>query len=1246
MFASLEPVAEFACLLTESLITWYKISDFDTEELKRKFKPAPFESDLLSNNLITYIVTIKGKDGNFEIHLSQQKTDAFDLNITNFILDQTKKNTDPTQTSSAINKARQDKAQDLENLNAISASIDAILMLLPDGNTEILFELFKKISQLSKSISFNDTGEYSHQYIRNKYGTINRAQQAKRRPNGLELTCLAVLDSIECTGKDSAILKEISTPLLNDFKLIKSKIELIITREKEGNNASKLPDSFKEASTLISLTSYCHSRKLITNLVTDTNDKNLVTLDFKNREHRYYFGRVLTKLGETSKELIDYINYEKESGLFTAFKKFRDQIGHGYFAMISDSQQPVLDRINQKWLPQFALIINILMQDEIIVDDNTDNHWDKKKNHKMNLGTISTSDKDELKQLAKGICKSTTADPLPTKTSAPSVQKSVTVTKPEPKVRRGVSTMSIAESLAEIEKMATVYKNTKNKKIVTLKEGLLQFAKLKALKTAMFKFITEYNKKAIETNLAEQVLPLDTSTVLKAIEDIQSKQNPLPRVTPFKVLQKKSLVQEKQNIEYPMQDNKNIRLSALSHELSYADNLRQSPMSPTKEYALQFSISKIGQLIRDLLGRDKNLITELAPPRLNESMAKTTQCRHKIMHSTSQDNSFDTQQVMVRDVLPIKFEIEAIQILDMIRNNENSIMDLLNVANSYTILGNYDKANDCYKEILSNIKNTQTLCKPEILFYFNLYLYIGNLFRLRAYDAVQEKNETLTILLYEERIKILNTLLILLDNNKIKKQVHNIFFVTLHNIATIQMDLKQYKEAHDTYETLITRIKTEKTHGRAVVIRAGLAKGRIFLELAKSSHKDTDNTILLTQFQMKARRSVAYLLEAQEQYQDKANSRDSKTYIRILFSLIDALVINADPESLLTALFYYPVLKTIIENTPLRKDQPEFEFLAELDVKIIYVLQALEAKNIVPDDAAKQKAVASLQLEKLYYVASFYESIEWDAQIATRIKQAQHNLLVYENQDKLNQIKAVAIANDLYCQSLDACANDQLTVALKSGHQALAVLNASSEMYKIIILCSLGDIYICSGNPTKGLECFEKAFSLALSKQRHDCAFVLLDKITPLYQDQGKVKAIYSRFMKKFVHTLSADQLKNIIININHIKIPPAGNLAFFNRGSSEQIEAIKDIFTCLTNHSGWKSNSQNGLKLWTEVSNVEKALLIKQKLDETGMTTAKIQYRAHDGLPIIICDNINMHYKEPTAQSLTQPNAIISRPG
>lgn len=240
--------------------------------------------------------------------------------------------------TSNLSQTAADQAHDISCLEKIHALIDEFIapsQHLNEDKRPILFQ----IGLQANKIKYNDA---SSDYIRNKYGLIDRNHQGSVRENGLEIHYLQALESVSQSLETVNDTWSESTEIWQDnLKIIQKKIGLVIDAQKSSNSktTAQLFKSFaklKKPRALIADIEELYCEKLTQKMQEMVTDSDLPVLDFQRKEDRYYFANSILKIGELCRESIDFFNPGKESGLFSFFKKVRNELVHNMDVMSDD----------------------------------------------------------------------------------------------------------------------------------------------------------------------------------------------------------------------------------------------------------------------------------------------------------------------------------------------------------------------------------------------------------------------------------------------------------------------------------------------------------------------------------------------------------------------------------------------------------------------------------------------------------------------------------------------------------------------------------------------------------------------------------------------------------------------------------------------------------------------------------------------------------------------------------------------
>jgi len=284
----------------------------------------------------------------------------------------------PRSTASLVDSTeyKKIKIEDIRSLEEISKLIDNFLNT-SKFNTTVLDE----ISRHARNLKFKDS---LPSCIRNKYGMIDRSRASALRSEGLEITYLEALGRIT----DNLELQRIDN-FSDDLKIIKQKIALILKAEKDPKTKTyqqvlgefaKLPATTNFTQNI----AWLYVDKLAKRIVEEAQNANLASLDFKKREDRYYFGNSLLKIGELSRELIEFANYGKESGLFSFLKKIRNEAAHSSIFMtdnLSAEQEVALRELRDILQNDFSTIASRVQNSDksynIKLCEESEKNWQK-----------------------------------------------------------------------------------------------------------------------------------------------------------------------------------------------------------------------------------------------------------------------------------------------------------------------------------------------------------------------------------------------------------------------------------------------------------------------------------------------------------------------------------------------------------------------------------------------------------------------------------------------------------------------------------------------------------------------------------------------------------------------------------------------------------------------------------------------------------------------------------------------------
>ena len=252
-----------------------------------------------------------------------------------------------------------DKLQDIKTLENINNAIDDFLISSHNSS-----DYLAEIGIVTKMLKFKDN---SSSYIRNKYGIFDRSRASKIREDGLEINHLEALEKISETPET---LDKIDS-WREDLGVLQKKITLIIEAEKEPvtksyeevlSEFSKLP----KAETFRKDVGMIYVQRISEKALEILSNQSMTTLNFEDRQDRYYFANMLVKLGELSRELIDFANPGQESGMFTFLKKVRNNVIHNPIAMIDANESGIRDlySLRRDLMTDFAMMVkNVVKHD-------------------------------------------------------------------------------------------------------------------------------------------------------------------------------------------------------------------------------------------------------------------------------------------------------------------------------------------------------------------------------------------------------------------------------------------------------------------------------------------------------------------------------------------------------------------------------------------------------------------------------------------------------------------------------------------------------------------------------------------------------------------------------------------------------------------------------------------------------------------------------------------------------------------
>ncbi|KTD42368.1 hypothetical protein [Legionella quateirensis] len=1027
MFFDLKIASQFNAPDSAAQVFCYSIGKASVDDLKKKFKEQGLDTSLLQNNSFSYLVLISDEAQNradFYFSQDEVKEEHFDINSLvkiNRLSTVGIKKQKSDNCADSKTKAQQDKTEDLKTLEHLVLLIEQMEQL-SEEKLDDLPQLFKEISRLAKSISYNDKGEHAHHYIRNKYGNINRHDNAKRRPNGLELTYLSALDQIISTEFDKLTIRQGLQDLKNDFRNIKNKIRSILNAERNNKSPGSILAGFKISPHLIALVQYTYSQKHIHRISSLLNDLHSLDLDYENKEHRYYLGRVLARIGELSKELIDFLNFGKDSGVFTFFKKIRDKLAHEHQSMHPDSHGHILRRIAEQWIPRLIEALGHFKHSVLIPEDNAEPGvlWQYMMNSRVSLEakSLTANEKRECRAIIDAFSQDHFVLPEAIEPEAKEHHVApVKAVKKASRINHNVATMSPLQGLLELEKLIEHRQSIYNKNEHVLLAGIKQISKMYQLNIPIIKFIKNYNVKVVNENTPEWIIPfdekkpLDFKEIVSFIQKMKERYSAdLPPSIDVPLKRARSERDQNSSINSPNKGQSEVkkvsgsdikklaRVKCLADELEYANQLRRSD-SAVKKYALEFSISKIGQLIKDILDKDTKLIKKFAPIDLIKSMTSTIKARNQLMHTTALDNDLDTHRILLREVLPIKAEIQAID--HLIEHQElNSCDDqydgLFKIAEAYIILKKYDEADACFESLIKS-------SNLSISLYIELMLSRAWLYGLCAEKALDEQNSQTAYTYFYKKLGLMENLLQFIVAHDLLSLYEHLAAFMSQTISLTLLAMKQFDDTVNLNHLLLAnKSKTSDLNTSTLLdMLSNIATATLDKELERTKDGNAAKNLGTARIQ----KAAALFFEIESRYTQLGLPKESSNYISMLSRYIEALVWSAEIGSILQARTLFKQLKSISESTPMRENQPVLIQVNLIGQLIDYVSDMIKTEGI---DGSKSKECEQgtdvWELKKLYLLKSFYISIGKEAELLKRIDEMSANLLLKYGSSTFNEM--------------------------------------------------------------------------------------------------------------------------------------------------------------------------------------------------------------------------------------------------
>jgi hypothetical protein len=226
---------------------------------------------------------------------------------------------------------KQHISHDSNNFELMIKSIESIS---PDNSN--LAEQLKTIVQLSASIKRNGKREGKELYIRNKYGKINYANDASQE-YGIDFDLIEAIgvmvdrnDFSNFSKNYSLITEYLKETLIKQLKSVTNAEAKDATEElkKLYNNSLGNQDELNKLHYLKKLlfltagNTYLNAINKELQIYATQKDN----IDLSKIEYRYFYSRVMAKIGETSRKFETIIG--KDEGIFRVFKNARNKIAH------------------------------------------------------------------------------------------------------------------------------------------------------------------------------------------------------------------------------------------------------------------------------------------------------------------------------------------------------------------------------------------------------------------------------------------------------------------------------------------------------------------------------------------------------------------------------------------------------------------------------------------------------------------------------------------------------------------------------------------------------------------------------------------------------------------------------------------------------------------------------------------------------------------------------------------------------
>ena len=230
-------------------------------------------------------------------------------------------------------------AKDAETEEANAKDLLLLLEMLSrlrdiKNNAHLSSDQILELADIASQITYMEKNENC---VRNKYGTVNRAKQCIELVGGIAFMQMAWMRHVAppLLGDLSA---EEKTSMYADFAIIKQKIDDVRLHLTKNISTEIDMTAWQRENTFLNWIELRYLDRLIIKLKEVLLDPKLShypeqsNLNFGCRENRYYFGTVLTRVGELCNDLL-FLSCCCKDVDFYFFKRLRNNMMHEHKAM-------------------------------------------------------------------------------------------------------------------------------------------------------------------------------------------------------------------------------------------------------------------------------------------------------------------------------------------------------------------------------------------------------------------------------------------------------------------------------------------------------------------------------------------------------------------------------------------------------------------------------------------------------------------------------------------------------------------------------------------------------------------------------------------------------------------------------------------------------------------------------------------------------------------------------------------------